>query len=263
VAAFAPETVALYPAAFARYGLNVGTDDPEKIVAAVRVSRIDDELTTGLREWYIVDHTRPGLREVLNRLDPDPLRVTIRAAIAEDNPDRIRALAAEVDPTRLAPGIAVLLGMHPAVPSDRAIAILAGSWQTNPGNFPLALRISFRYDALLQPRPTEAVGWCRVAVGLRPRSAAAHKLLANALFALGDRDAALAGYRTAIALNPNLPFAHHRISLILFEKNDLTAAAEALRGGLRLAPAPAPPAWEKFWANARELLHKLDNPPKP
>jgi eukaryotic-like serine/threonine-protein kinase len=236
VAAFDPAAVALYPAAFARLGLNVGTDDPDKIVAAIRASRIDDELTTGLREWYIVDPARPGLREVLNRLDPDPQRVAIRAAVAENNSDRIRALAAQVDPAKLAPGIAVLLGMHPAVPTERAIDIMAGSWQANPGNFPLALRISFRLDSLHQRRPGEALGWCRVAVALRPRSAAAHKLLANALFALNDRDAALAEYRRAIEINPNLPLAHINIGSILFEKGDHPGAVAALRFAVRVDP---------------------------
>src|SRR5262249_56120797 len=77
---------------------------------------------------------------------------------------------------------------------------------------------------------SEAVGYFRAAVAIRPTSDQAYRMLGRASRGAGDTDGAIAAFRQSVALNPNYAVA-----------KDL-AWALAPRGGLEEARA----AWETF-----------------
>jgi beta-barrel assembly-enhancing protease len=79
---------------------------------------------------------------------------------------------------------------------------------------------------------------------LRPRSAEALTVLADAARQQGDRDdRALELYRKAVALDPACPEAQRGLGLALSRRNDRAGARAALRTYLKLAPAAVDRAW--------------------
>jgi serine/threonine protein kinase len=202
---FNEEGAKLYPAAFEKYGLNVGRDPPAEIADKVRAARVADELTAGLNEWFVINPQQPGLRAVVDQLDRDPERTAIRAAVATGDRARLLELAEKLDGAKLAPRAAILLGMNYTVPPARAVELMTAAWRTNPDNFPLTLRICIRFEQLHGTRLTEAIGWCRVAVALRGRSVAARTVLGNALSVGKRTDEAIVEYRYAVELDPTAP----------------------------------------------------------
>ena len=97
----------------------------------------------------------------------------------------------------------------------------------------------FNYELgnlLRHEKPEEAVGFCRSALVVRPRSSAVHNNLGNALAAAGRREEAMAAYREAIALDPKNSAPHNNLGTILWSMARIQDAAEAYRKAIDLDP---------------------------
>jgi Flp pilus assembly protein TadD len=94
-----------------------------------------------------------------------------------------------------------------------------------------------RASALEQTDAATALGESRGGVRLNPHDAGHRLILAEALYRIGDLDAATEECRMAIRLQPDDAKAHLQLGIILIAKQDWRAAATVLQEAVRLDPA--------------------------
>ncbi len=183
------EAVGRYPGVFRGYGVDVA-GDPEVAASRVRAAVVSERLLAGLGEWFFMAPTTPGLATVLDRLDPDPQRVEIRAAVAAGDTDRLYKLLQAVDGGRLPPWFVAGLAQTPigrttGIIIDFLSGILDSSWHAHPTAYPVAVVLAAQPLAFIDESDIgrmittinwtdSKIGWCRIAVALRPGSAAGH-----------------------------------------------------------------------------------------
>jgi tetratricopeptide (TPR) repeat protein len=233
-----------YRAVFDRYGLDVGGADPEASAGAVRASRVSAALIAGLSEWFSIDPKGPHLRQLLDRLDPDPERMAIRAAIQAGDEGRVRALVGALDGSKTPAWFAASAGFHPMVPQEEGVRLMAAAWRTHPSDYVLAYRSSDRLWGTGEKRAGEMVAWARVAVALRPDSPFAHNQLSIAWRAMHNSAEAEASARRAIELSrsyPRFAGAHVGLGNVFLEKGDLDGAEASYRAALAIDPDAAGP----------------------
>jgi tetratricopeptide (TPR) repeat protein len=265
-----------YRAAFARYELDVGGADPGATADVVRASRVSAALLAGLGEWFCTDPGQPHLRQLLDRLDPDPDRATIRAAIGAGDEGRVRALVRALDGSKVPAWFAVSVGYHRMVPFEDGVRLMAAAWRAHPADYLLPYRIAERLWGTGDDRLPEMVAWARVAVALRPdspfphtqlstawrglrdwgeaeacarravelgrnypRYAGAHVCLGNVMLQKGDLDGAEVSYRAAVAIDPSTGGPYFNLGLVCDRRGDLTGAEEWHRKAVAAAPTNA------------------------
>jgi hypothetical protein len=215
-----------YRAVFTRYGLDVGGTDPGAAADAVRESKVSVALVAGLSEWFSADPNGLHLRQLLDRLDPDPGRAAIRAALQAGDEERVRALVKALDGSKVPAWFAASVGFHRMVPQEDGVRLMAAAWRTHPADYVLAYRSSHRLWGTGEKRIGEMLAWAKVAVALRPDSPFAHNLLGHAWRAMHDWAEAEASIRRAIELGTKYPkYAGARVNLgnMLLEKGTWTA----------------------------------------
>jgi tetratricopeptide (TPR) repeat protein len=84
-----------------------------------------------------------------------------------------------------------------------------------------------------------AVAGCRMALRYKRNCAEAFQVMGHTLSDLGRTDEALDAYRDALRIAPNLPDLHNNLGLALRQANRLEEAAAALQTATRRAPADA------------------------
>jgi serine/threonine protein kinase/tetratricopeptide (TPR) repeat protein len=240
---------ARYAAAFAEYGIDVLTLDPAEAAARIRSSTIHEALLAGLDGWMqikgadsMMQWTRghsprqEWLQRVADAADDSAWRRDFRAAaLAWDGPKLI-ALAGQPEGLAQPPVVAGWLGFtlsdQPDL-FDQAAAFLKKAQQRHPTDF----WINYELGWILEKRDRRvAVGYCQVAVAVRPSSAEAHNTLGFCLFGLGALDAAIAAWQQAIAVDPSFGLPHRHIGWALVRKGDLKGAEACYRKALELAP---------------------------
>jgi tetratricopeptide (TPR) repeat protein len=228
-----------YRAAFSRYGLDVGGADLDAVADAVRASRVSAALVAGLSEWFAIDPKGPNLRQLLDRLDPDPDRAAIRLALQAGDEGRVRALVGALDGSKTPAWFAVSVGYHQIVPPLDGVRLMSASWRAHPASYLLAYRITRRLWGTGEERMTEMLAWARVAVALRPDSPFAHNRLSNAWMTMREWGEAEASARRAIELGRNYPKyggGHVTLGNVLMEKGDLDGAEASFRAALAIDP---------------------------
>jgi tetratricopeptide (TPR) repeat protein len=231
-----------YRAAFARYGLDVGGAGPGAAADAVRASRVSAALVAGLGEWFAADAGSPNLRQLLDRLDPDPGRVAIRAAIQGGEGYEVRKRVGALDGSKVPAWFAASVGFHRMVPFEDGVRLMAAAWRAHPAEYLLAYRIALRLWGTSDNRLPEMLTWARVAVALRPDSPFAHTQLATAWRALHNWGEAEASARRAIELGRNYPRyagAHVCLGNVMLMKGDLDRAEASYRAALAIDPGAA------------------------
>ena len=231
-----------YRAAFVRYGLDVGGADPATAAEAVRASGVSAALVAGLSEWFSTDPDRPHLRQLLDRLDPEPDRVALRAAIEGDDWSRVRALVGALDGSKVPAWFAASVGFHRMVRPVDGVRLMAAAWRSHPADYTLAYRIALRLWGQGDDRVREMLGWAQVAVALRPESPFAHTQLSTAWRAMHNWGEAEASARRAIELSRNSPRyagAHVGLGNVMLEKGNLNGAEEWYRAALAIDPGAA------------------------
>ncbi len=196
-------------------------------------------LVAGLSEWFATDSGQPHILQVLDRLDPNPDRMAVRAAIQTGDEGRVRALVGALDGSKAPAWFAVSVGYHRMVPFEDGVRLMAAAWRTHPTNYPLAYRISQRLWGMGDDRLPEVLTWARVAVALRPDSPFAHAQLSTAWRGLHNWGEAEASARRAVELGRNYPgYAGAHISLgnVMLQKGDLDGAEASYRAAIAVDP---------------------------
>lgn len=231
-----------YQAAFARYGLDVGKAEPDVLADLVRASRVSAALIAGLSEWFCADPTRPALRPLLDRLDPDPARAAIRSAIHAGDEGRVRSLVGALDGSKVPAWFAASVGFHRMVPFQDGVRLMAAAWRTHPTDYLIVYRIALLLWGKGDDRLAEMLAWARLAVALRPHSPFAHNLLGFTWRGMRNWSEAEASIRRAIELSRNYPkYAGAQVGLgnLLLDKGDLDGAEASYRAAMAIDPNAA------------------------
>jgi tetratricopeptide (TPR) repeat protein len=248
-------TAARYAATFTAYGIDVAALDPTQAAARIRGSAIREALVAGLDGWMQVkpdgldppeqqrmfrqevEHAdRARLRAVADAADDSAWRRAFRAAALAKDARELKALAGQAKALDQPPGVLAGLG---SVLADTGLwkeaeAILRQAQQRHPGDFWINYNLGHLLHFCPTPRNTEAVGYLRAAVAIRPTSAEARSMLGHALFHKGDRDQGIAAYQQAIALDPKFATAHVNLAGALAWQGRLEEAIVEYREVIRL-----------------------------
>ncbi len=225
---------ARYPEAFRSYGVVLA--DVPSAAERVRQSRIASALIDGLGTWFFLDPKVEGLRPLLDRLDPDDFRISVRAAVVAENADRLRELAAKTDASEYPPVFSVMLAS--AVSDPDSYRILKATWNRHPDSFAVALALSFPSSD--EAREKERLAWSRTAVALRPNNALANFYMSLAFNKASDYTGALEALQRVIKLAPRFAHAHAEMGFTLIRLNREDEAFAAFRMATEVDPSNLP-----------------------
>jgi serine/threonine protein kinase/tetratricopeptide (TPR) repeat protein len=233
-----------YRAAFQRYGIDVETLDPEEAAERIRLSRIRDHLMSALDDWMMVKRMArlpdaQGLLAVLALADSDPWRSRLREAIRVGGKQSLQELARDPEIPAQPPVTVLFLARTLAdiTQVDLAIEVLRQVQPGHPNDFWINEALGVYLMGSKQPSLAEAVGFCRAAVALRPRSPGARVNLGNALRRQGWLSTAEAEYRQAVRLQPDLISANTNLASVLDKQGKEPEAKRAVEQAARLQPA--------------------------
>jgi serine/threonine-protein kinase len=192
-----------YGQVFRNFGIDLTALEPAEAAARVRSSLIRETLLPFLHDWlfWAEEGNGDALRALLDEADEDEWRREFREALGANDDGKLMALAradeAIDQPPVVLSGLAGRLvdGDH----RMKALALLREAQQRHPEDFWINYLLGYFW---VQQRGSEAVGYCRAAVAIRPNSDKAYALLGRALRSQGDSDGASVAFRKALALNP-------------------------------------------------------------
>jgi tetratricopeptide (TPR) repeat protein len=235
-----------YAAAFQGYGIDVQALAPEEVAARIRARPIKGQVAAGLDHWTFV-RRRAGRPEagpwqrlagVARLVDPDPWRNRLRDALAQEDGQALKPLAAQAEAASLPAPTWLLLGdaLAKAGALPDAVRVLRRGQQRHPGDFWVNHQLALYLSQMNPPRLDEAIGFFRAALALRSQSPAVHVRLGAALADKGLPDQAIAAYRQAIRLDKDFAPAHYHLGIALGREGLRDGAIAAFREAIRLEP---------------------------
>ncbi|HKB37570.1 MAG TPA: protein kinase, partial [Gemmataceae bacterium] len=227
-----------YRAAFCDYGLDLVSLEPSVAAERIRASAIREELIAALDDWAFANAEAklPGSerwQQVARLADTDTWRGRFRAAFDPvDRPTLVR-LAHDPDVLAQPPATTLLLGrlLARAKEPRLAIEVLHQAQQRFPGDFWANYDLAIELLAQKPPRASDAVGYLRTALAIRPDSVGVHRSLGIALFEYSKLTA-----DTAARLKPEEIFADYTAHPTAFHRERLAEAEASCRNAVRLKP---------------------------
>jgi tetratricopeptide (TPR) repeat protein/tRNA A-37 threonylcarbamoyl transferase component Bud32 len=229
----------LYAAAFCAYNLPVMELEPDDAAEFIAASPIREQLLAALVDWARIqtdDAPKQKLAAVLRLADDDAWRQQLRAAVVRQDWQGLARLAKQPEalgqpPSRL---VALAKVLAQANLPREAEEFLRSAQQRHPDDFWINHDLAGQLQHTKPPQLEEAIGFYRVAVGLRPQSPGAHVNLGYALNQKGRHDEAIAEYREATRIDKNYADAHFNLGLALREKGQLDEAIVEYREVIRI-----------------------------
>ena len=191
-----------YAQVFRKYDIDLSAPELAESALRIRNSSIRDTLLPFLHDWFlwVEDANRDGLRALLDEADDDEWRREFREALAVKDDGKLVALARAEEAVDQPP--VVLSGLTGRLVDGehrmKALALLREVQERHPEDFWINYLLGRFW---VEQRAQEAVGYCRAAVAIRPKSDQAWALLGKSLRGLGDSEGASAAFRRALALN--------------------------------------------------------------
>jgi tetratricopeptide (TPR) repeat protein len=231
-------------AARSREALGRFAADPEVVPAAEAAARVKASVVKGrlvaALDRMLVAEKSDRVRAVLQLLDPDPYRDTVRDALRAGDAAKVVELAEQLQALEQPPGFAVILGETKAIPVERRRQLMEAVVRRRLGDLSLLMALGHSYPRNQRAGADERVRWYQAAVAVAPANAATHCYLGAALYDKGDLDGALAEFRQAQSLAdlPVVPVVHE--------------------DGTILSPdAPDFPEWARDFPPQVELMREL------
>ncbi|MBN9522510.1 tetratricopeptide repeat protein [bacterium] len=242
-----------YAGAFRAFGIDVESLPPAEVASRLlRHGRIGPFVSVALDQWCDTRRRATGadesawrpLVDLANRLDPDPLRVRLRASWGQKaTPARLeelRGLVETLGTTRQNPNTLTLLAASLRGPGlvDLQERVLRLAQEQYPDDFWVNLDLA---NALhRQKKLTDEAQFVRAAVALRPESTAALNNLGLCLLDLAKPDEAVVPLRKAVTLDPSFALGHKNLARGLEALGDLAGAEASLRRAVDSHPKDVP-----------------------
>jgi serine/threonine-protein kinase len=257
--------LAEYEKAFARYGLNVWTENQRSLAERMKKSLVKSALFASVHDWMLVceyqfrreaDETRRQqwrnqrnrLLELARLVNSDAKLDPIYDPANWDSPGKLDEFSKQLNTADVSPHLLVTLG---EMLSDEARETLWRSGQSNhPGDFWINSALAMLLD---NNSNEEAVGFYRAALAIRPDAVTVHNSFGACLKSLNRLDEAFASYQRAIKIDPDYWLAYVNIGNIWRDRGDLDAAIESYRHSLRLHPDG------RSWTNLAQALYLKGN----
>jgi serine/threonine protein kinase/Tfp pilus assembly protein PilF len=208
--------------AFQGYGMDVIVGDEAPVVEALQRHAVVAQISAALNEWERIA-SDPAVKERVGRLaealDTDPRQLVARLRRAEKAKDveALRRLSEEVEADLPLPAFLIRLGK-----SLKDVSLLAEAerlLRAGQQRYPADIWVNFQLAQTLQDmgpaKTTEAVGFSRAALALRPLSPGVWLNLGTGLNAAGRQEDAADAYRRTIVLSPNSALAHYNLGIVL------------------------------------------------
>ena len=267
----------LYAAAFAENGMDLAALPPQKAARRIEASPIHVHLVRALDSWaYCKDHLAKGggnlLRSIAQAADKGPWRQQLRDPALRKNRAALEKLAENKAVLDQPPELLLILFglLEDANVKAAGIRLLIKAQPIHPEDFWINYQLANSLG--LPATATEAVGYGRAALAVRPESAVVYLTLANAVGNQGvqwepEAEALLhkamalepgnphvyihlgnnqrnqkkfpeaeAAFRKAIELKPDDAISYSNLGALLLERNKLPGAEAACRKAIELEP---------------------------
>jgi serine/threonine-protein kinase len=210
----------LYAAAFTEAGLGQEGDNVEAVAARVKASPLRGALVAALDDWAVcvTDKGRPAwLLRVARHADPDAggWRDRVRDPAAWGDRARVVELARTAAVAEQPVPLLLALAQRLQIADEDPTAFLRRLQREHPASFWANMALG---NALKYRVPGEAIGYYRVALALRPKSAIGYYNLGEVLKIQGWLDEAIDYYQKALGLDPGHVSAHINLGNALKEK---------------------------------------------
>jgi serine/threonine protein kinase/Flp pilus assembly protein TadD len=232
--------LAAFKQAFREYGVDVSSPDPTEAAERIKSSAIKEHLIAGLDAWAVgsLGTKEKWLRQInaVERLaDPDPWRVRLRDAIAREDWQALPVLARDKECARQPAATLLHLGLalYATHSHTAGLVALRDAQIQHPEDFWTNYYLG---DYLLREKPpqaSEAVGFLRAALALRPRSLAPAVRLGNALNLLHREAEEEKVLRKILGVRSDWG-AHHNLGRLLVHQHKYAEAEIELRESIRL-----------------------------
>jgi serine/threonine-protein kinase len=240
----APAADQTYAAAIVEYGMDISATEPDELVDLIKNSAVCLQLVTAIDEWSAIkDRLRPGsgksLRALARLADDDPWRMKLRELMDAPNGQALGRLAQEKETLAQRPPYLILLNaMLTLTKQEGGIPMLRQAQQRYPKDFWInaILGVSLQDEAKRDPvAAAEAVGFCRVALALRPQ-ALQTQLMLGVLLDYGNKwSEAEVTYSKLIEIGPPRPSPHNNLGNLLRKQRRFDEAIRELHTALDLA----------------------------
>jgi serine/threonine-protein kinase len=219
---------------------------PEEAAGRINRRAVRSELLAALANWaYLTPdkQVKERLLRIARLADPAPTAFRNRWAAAWEGRDREALVRLSQDPEArdLPPADACLLAdrLGELGAEADAAALLREARKRHADDFWVNFDLA-NHLGKTRPVPAgEVVRFYTAALALRPRAAAAHNNLGNALDDLGRADEAVAECRAALELEPGYANAHNNLGVALYDLGRKDEAVAEYREALRLNPDDA------------------------
>jgi serine/threonine protein kinase/Flp pilus assembly protein TadD len=237
-----------YRLAFGEYGLRADRTAPAEAVALLRrrPPAVRGTLIAALEHWLLLAHQEKAeeidwLEQVLATADSGPWWRAVRAARCRRDRPALESLAREVEVAAQPPEALLILALvlRQRGATESSVTLLRRAQEAFPDDFWINHNLGMALKNAEPPKLEEAIGFLRVAVALRPRSAGVRLNLGTVLWHSGRLDEAAAAFRRAIALKPDYAAAYHNLGRVLGALDRLDEAVAALRKEVDLTPERA------------------------
>jgi tetratricopeptide (TPR) repeat protein len=232
------------------------SDDSATVAARISGSSVRAALLAAMDDWAVCTASgerRARLMEIARRADPDVWRDRVRDPVAWENRSTLAELAKTAPLGEQSVQLLVALGNRLHATGGDAIEFLARVQKAYPADF---WANYFLGTALTKKKSSDAAGYFRAALAIRPDSAVVYDGLGSALRSVGRVDEAIDEYRRAIQINPNYGWAYTSLGGALRAQGKLREAIEQYRHAVEIDPNYA---WGHYvFANALRETCRLN-----
>ncbi len=235
-----------YEKEFRNAGFPVETDasgGDGALAGRIRESTVRDNLVKALDDWAMAAQKGDLRARLLNlaRLSDTPgsWHDRFREPSAWDDRQSLEKLAAEAMNADIRPHLIVVLGWQMYELGADAAPLLTIHQRKHPGDFWLNYMLA--HALLEQDKPTEAMGFWRAALAIRPHSALVQNNVGVTFGKQHDLNNEIDCYRRAIALDEKLALPHSNLGFELFNSKQIEESKKEFEISLQLDPT-FPPA---------------------
>ena len=225
-----------YRAAFEAYGVDVVSLPEAEATAKLSNPAVHEAVAAALDDWPTESDRRLGeqLARLANRVDPDPARIVLRAALFEENVEKLKGWVRREGSGNLPLATLSRLGtrLRELGATEEAQSLLRRGETRHPGDF----WINFHLATLLfLTNKEDSIRFYTAATALKPESPVVHGNLGAALVNQGRYDEGVAELNRATELMPGYAMAHANLGRAFRSRGRLEDAVAAMRRASGLA----------------------------